>query len=68
MANSKGGLTDFTRSLIEKVANEKAKADLIKEQKVSAPRGSNMHTKSKVMRKEDKPEWINLHDGQVRLF
>lgn len=68
MVNAKSGLTDFTRSLIEKAAVNKAAADLIKEQRASTTVGTKAPPKQKVKNKGDKPKPCEEQEGQGRLF
>lgn len=55
------GMTEFTRSLLDKAAAEKIKADLLKEQSGSTSTGTKAQSKSK----EDKQKPSNYHESQV---
>lgn len=68
MVNAQNGLTDFTKSLIEMAAANKATADLIKEQRANTPVGTKAPPKQKVKNKEDKPKPCEEQEGQGRLF
>lgn len=55
------GMTDFTRSLLEKAAAEKIKADILKEQAGTSGAGTKAQSKSK----EDKPKPTEYEERQV---
>lgn len=60
-ADVKDGMTDFTRSLFEKASSEKAKVDMLKEQRATASMGTKAQSKSK----EDKQKPSEYHESQV---
>ena len=62
------GMTDFTRSLVEKAAANKAKADLINEQRANTPPGTKAPSKPKTKNKEDIPKPSEDQEGQGKLF